>query len=229
MKHLKTVLVSLVIFVGCGDGGDGAPSSDVPAVPVSTDLQSDLWHGHRHVHDEIQLHDHEHDSGFVGGHDHPHGHTHRHAETSLSGTVVSLYRVATAGQVQGDTLKIPPRLHLEVLSGLPDTLTVCLLTETAESGWSYWGNDVPEITIVIQAAENRSSLRCLNQQVRAGEGAGVAIHGFKQQIPLSLRHVLTTGNSRLRISEFSINIGNSRFLPRERLYFQNKELSLSLQ
>ena len=229
MKHLKTVILSLSMIVGCGDGGGGASSKVVTVAPVSTDLQSDLWHDHRHVHDGVQLHDHDHASGFVGGHDHPHGHAHRHAETPLSGTVISLSRVATAGQVPGETAKIPPRLHLEVLAGLPDTLTVCLLTETADSGWSYWGDNLPEITVEIEVLGERFSLKCPKQPIPATKASKVQITSFEQLIPSSLRDLLVTGNSRVRISELSIYIGNSRFLTREKLSFKDAEISVSLE
>lgn len=230
MKNFQAVVVVLGIIlgamVGCGDGGQSAPSSDDP---VSTDLQSDLWHDHRHVHDGIQLHDHEHESGFVGGHDHPHGHAHRHAETPLDGTVISLARVATPGQLQGETREIPRGLHLEVLEGLPEALKVCLVTETAESGWSYWGDDVPEITVEFEVLGERFSLKCVKKEIPGAGTANRPIAGFQQQLPTSLRDGLSTGDSRVRISEFCINIGNSRFRAREQLYFKNRELSVSLQ
>ncbi len=133
MKHVAFLLAGFATIVGCSDRDDTAPPAPPNSPSVSTDIQDDLWHAHRHVHDNIQVHDHEHTDGFVGGHEHPHGHTHRHAETVLGGIVVSLQRNATAGQLPGGGIAVPPRPHLEILPGLPAELNVCLLSQELPS------------------------------------------------------------------------------------------------
>lgn len=133
MKHIAFLLAGFAMIVGCSDRDDTAPPVPPNSPSVSTDIQDDLWHAHRHVHDDIQVHDHEHTDGFVGGHEHPHGHTHRHAETVLGGIVVSLQRNATAGQLPGGGIAVPPRPHLEILPGLPAELNVCLLSQELPS------------------------------------------------------------------------------------------------
>ena len=131
MKHANYILIGLSAFAGCSDRDEIASRTpDIPPI-VSTDLQDDLWHAHRHVHDDVQVHDHDHTPGFLGGHQHPHGHTHRHAETQMGGIVVSLQRRATPGQLPSESILIPPRLHLEILPGLPTELNVCLLSEAS--------------------------------------------------------------------------------------------------
>jgi len=133
MKHVAFLLAGFATIVGCSDRDDTAPPAPPNSPSVSTDIQDDLWHAHRHVHDNIQVHDHEHTDGFVGGHEHPHGHTHRHAETVLGGIVVSLQRNATAGQLPGGGIAVPPRPHLEILPGLPAELNICLLSQELPS------------------------------------------------------------------------------------------------
>jgi hypothetical protein len=133
MKHAVFLLVGFAAIAGCSDGEEGASAIPQSTAAVSTDLQDDLWHAHRHVHDNVQVHDHEHTDGFIGGHEHRHGHTHRHTETTLGGIVVSLQRNATAGQLPGGSITVPPRPHLEILPGLPAQLNVCLLSELLPS------------------------------------------------------------------------------------------------
>ena len=122
-------MIVLAAIAGCRDQDEVASLTPPSASMVPTDLQDDLWHAHRHVHDNVQVHDHEHAAGFLGGHEHPHGHTHRHADTPLGGVVVSLQRHATPGQLPGNSRIIPPRPHLEILPGLPTELSFCLLSE----------------------------------------------------------------------------------------------------
>jgi hypothetical protein len=141
MKPAAYLFSGFAAIVGCSDPVDTARSVPPNSPGVSTDIQDDLWHAHRHVHDNIQVHDHEHTDGFLGGHEHPHGHTHRHAETALGGIVVSLQRNATAGQLPGVGIPVPPQPHLEILPGLPAELNVCLLSQelpptSTESGSS---------------------------------------------------------------------------------------------
>jgi len=134
MRHATYYLLAgFTAIVGCSDQNETTPPTSPNSASVSTDIQDDLWHAHRHIHDKIQVHDHEHTDGFVGGHKHPHGHTHRHAETVLGGIVVSLQRNATAGQLPGSSIAVPPRPHLEILPGLPAQLTVCFLSEEPPS------------------------------------------------------------------------------------------------
>ena len=133
MKPAAYLFSGFAAIVGCSDPVDTARSVPPNSPGVSTDIQDDLWHAHRHVHDNIQVHDHEHTDGFLGGHEHPHGHTHRHAETALGGIVVSLQRNATAGQLPGVGIAVPPQPHLEILPGLPAELNVCLLSQELPS------------------------------------------------------------------------------------------------
>ena len=144
MKYTTYLLAGLASIVGCSDDKNTGSSAASNMSSLSTDLQDDLWHAHRHVHDGIQVHDHEHNPAFTGGHEHSHGHAHRHAETALGGIVVSLQRKATPGQLPGNSMSVPPRPHLEILPGLPAEINVCFLSEnTLSSRRVEVENEVP--------------------------------------------------------------------------------------
>ena len=126
-KDVHYLFFGVILFAGCHEQPPQDPDQVNSGTAISTDLQSDLWHAHRHVHDGVQVHDHEHESGFTGGHEHQHGHAHRHSETPLDGTIVSLRRLATPGQGPGSGTLIPYTFILRFSRGFQE-LNLCLLS-----------------------------------------------------------------------------------------------------
>ena len=230
MKDVHHLIFGVILFAGCHEQPPQDPDQVNSGTAISTDLQSDLWHAHRHIHDGVQVHDHEHESGFTGGHEHQHGHAHRHSETPLDGTIVSLRRLATPGQSPGSGTLIPPGLHLEVLPGLPKELNLCLLSEAEESGWDYWGEPIDKITIELSiGGKEPTKINCLKKPTPRQEGPDFPFFCFSQQVPTEIRQQISENTSRLHISVFALTIETSRFIPREELYLKNGELSVSLQ
>jgi hypothetical protein len=229
VRDIPIFVLGLATIVGCSDEIEHAPAEATIEGSISTDLQSDLWHDHRHVHDGIQVHDHEHDSGFVGGHEHAHGHAHRHSPSPHGGVVVSLQRIATAGQMPGSSLAVPARPHLEILPGLPTDFNACLLSENTDGGWSHWNPEVGEITVVVQVQGTLFSLKC-KQQPNSWQGVSEdKISCFGTELPPSLRKRLAGTQAKLRIAKFTLQVGQSTLRVSEQVYFRGEELSVFLQ
>jgi len=222
-------IFGIATIVGCGHDLDTASVEPHRDSSVSTDLQRDLWHDHRHVHDGIQVHDHEHESGFAGGHEHSHGHAHRHSDPPLGGIVVSLQRIATAGQMPGSSITIPPRPHLEILPGLPTDFNACLLSENPDGDWSHWNPEVSEITVVLQVEGNLFTLNCKKQLKPQQDAEDDKISFFATQLPETLRNRLADTQAKLRLAKFTLKIGQSSLRVSEQVYFQGEELSVFLQ
>ncbi len=235
MKRPAYLFIGLAALVGCNDGAGTAERAGQNTPAVSTDTQADLWHAHRHVHDQVQVHDHDHGDGFVGGHEHSHGHAHRHPETALGGIVVSLQRIATAGQLPGGNPAVPPRPHLEILPGLPTELNACLLSENWISEGSADGAPAFDQPIQTKNPTDSPLSSALASPETSGswsywspENPEIAIHfqaeGKKYAITCKKRSETTRSAGNTRLTVFSARLPEDL---RERLVGSNARLRLA--
>ncbi|WP_182867274.1 hypothetical protein [Stieleria mannarensis] len=214
-------------LVGCGLVGCGRPPAPEPT--VITDTGSDLRHDHKHFHGDPHRHDHDHEGTFQGAHSHPHAHAHRHPPAPHGGLIVSLRLTgqqrepsgqSSSGQSSSVPLapRMPPRPHLEIVTGLPERLTFYFLAESEDGRWDRW--DVgPSPTVAFTAAATARSL----ELTRAADQ-----DGYIAPLGPELQALLTGAASEIRLTDWVIHAAGRSFDISGKLVFGQGELDVVL-